>query len=201
VYNIIPSQAEFYKYSLNAIEFKNKLNSSLNRGVLMEEFLGVFVDPWNVKGARHDKIHDALYGFDEKCVVSENAEKYGVGRFDLVDYDDFSEYWSSTESDNILVAGDLESTVDFISEIDVSSEDLAFERYTISGIVERPHTKEVLYDEIRSMFPFQERKSLVDENTAYKALEEMGVPEADVVSLTDVASPQKDSHYYSDTLV
>ena len=167
----------------------------------MEEFLGVFVEPWDVNGARHDKIHDALYGFDEKCVVSDDVERYGLGRFDLVGYDDFSEYWSSTDADKMLVAGDLESTVDFISDIDVTGDELAFEKYTVSGIVDRPDTREILFDEFKAMLPFQERSRMVEENTAYEALEEMGVPEADVVHLTSVASPPKDSHYYSDTFV
>lgn len=46
--------------------------------------MGVFVEPWEVDTTRANKIHDAFYGFDEKCVVSDVVDRYGAGNFDIV---------------------------------------------------------------------------------------------------------------------
>jgi len=40
---------------------------------------------------RHRKIHDGFYGFDESCVVSDDLDSYGAGRFGVIGYDDFTD--------------------------------------------------------------------------------------------------------------
>jgi hypothetical protein len=167
----------------------------------MEEYLGVVVEPWELDGERHDRVHDGLYGFDEKCIVTRDAGRYAAGAFDLVEVEDFPSYWEESGKTRMFVAGDPEATVDLFSEVEVSSEEVSFEMYTVSGFVDYPGTGEVLKDEIRSMLPFQERRNLVEENTVFEMLEEMGVPEADVIRLGDVAQPPDRSRYYSNTSV
>ena len=166
----------------------------------MEEYLGVFVEPWEMNSSRHDRIHDAMYGFDEKCMVSEDPGKYETGVFDLVEAQEFSTYWQQSDADRIFVAGDPETTFDLVSGMDISSEEIGFETYTVRGFVNYPETGEVFRDELRSMFPFQERKNLVEENTAFEMLEEMGVPDADVRHLTEIAKPPERSMYYAETV-
>jgi len=165
----------------------------------MEEYLGVIVEPWDIENnTRHNKIYDALYGFEEKCVVSDDIEKYGGGDFDIVGYSEFSSYWENSSAEQILMAGDLQSTVDLVSDLDISPDDLNFENYTVKGLVERPQTGEVLIDELKSMLPLQERRQLVKENTAFERLEEMEVPQADTIHLQEVAKPPERTIYFRD---
>lgn len=163
----------------------------------MEDYLGVLVEPWEINSSRHDRIHDALYGFEEKCIVSQEVEQYGSGFFDLVEVEEFPTYWQKTDADRMFVAGDSETTFELISGMEVSSEDISFEAYTVKGFVNYPGTGEVFRDELRSLFPFQERENLVEQNTSFEMLEEMGVPDAEVKNLTDIARPPERSRYYS----
>jgi hypothetical protein len=167
----------------------------------MDRYLGVIVEPWEIDSKRHDKMYDAFYKFEDKCIVSGEPEQYGQGFFDVVGTDELYSYLEDAGAGEMFIAGDPDATVELISDMDVSSEEVAFERYTVSGFVERPDKREVLKDEIRSMLPFQERTSLVEENAAYETLEDMGVPDAEVMHLTEVAQPPKNSRYYSNTSV
>lgn len=160
-------------------------------------YLGVVIEPWELDSTRHDRIHDALYNFEEKCMVSEDPEKYGEGVFDLVETGELSSYFEESEADTMFVAGNYEMVVELFSSMDLSSEEVSFERYTVSGFVERPGRREILKDEVRSMLPFQERNTLVEDNAAYEALEEMGMRDAEVVQLSQVAQPPENSRYYS----
>ena len=164
----------------------------------MAEYLGVVIEPWNMDSSRHDRIHDAIYGFEEKCMVSQDTEKYGAGVFDLVEAEDFSSYWQEADPDQMFVAGDSQVTVELFKDMEISSEEVSFETYTVRGFVNYPETGEVFRDELRSMFPFQERNNLVEENTAFEMLEEMGVPDADVRHLGEVARPPEKSRYYTE---
>jgi hypothetical protein len=165
----------------------------------MDEFVGVFVEPWEVNSTRADKIHDALYGFDKKCVVSDVVDRYGAGHFDIIRYDDFSEYRKSSGADGVFIAGDLDGARRLLDDADIPGEDIVFEEYTVRDFVEYADTKDVFLDEIRSMFPFQERNELVEDNNPFNILEEMGVENADTAALNDVARPPSRSPYYSNT--
>lgn len=83
-----------------------------------------------------------------------------------------------------------------MNESDIPEGDLAFEEYTVRDFVDYAETRDVLLDEIRSMFPFQERKSIVQENNAVDVMGDMGLENAEVLSLTDVARPPSRSPYY-----
>lgn len=101
----------------------------------------------------------------------------------------------------MFVAGDQQYVIEFFEDLDIDSDEIVYENYTVSGFTNAPTTKQVLKDEVRSMLPFQERKTLVDENTAFQTLERMGVPEADTMFLREVADPPERSRYYSNTSV
>jgi hypothetical protein len=165
------------------------------------EYLGVIVEPNEIEGHRTGRMQEALYGFDEKCFLTGDTESYGRGAFDIVGYEDFEDYWSSADAEQMFVAGDQQYVVEFFKDLDLESSEIVFENYSIRGSANTPTAKQVLKDEVRALMPFAERKTLVDENTAAQTLDKIGVPEADTKSLGEVADPPERSRYYSKTSV
>ena len=162
---------------------------------MSEEFLGVYVEPREVAPSKNDRIRDALYGFDNRCVVTEDSG-YQELRFDTLSFDEFAEYFDQIGQEKIFVTGYNEQFEALIDRIDASEAEIVFDEYTLRGPVHVPGKSEVFADEIKSLFPHKDQTNLVEEGTRAERLEKLGVSGAEVVHIDDVAQPPSDSLHY-----
>lgn len=149
----------------------------------MEDYVGVIVEPWELEDSftgYSDTAMHHLHDLDRKCLLVEDTSLYGEGEFDLVAYEDFSDY---VGEDPAFITGDPEmaaEAADLIDHGDVVLDENVFVR----GAVDAPSSKRTLKEEALSLIPMYEpERQNVEVTTSEDVLRALGLEDADIMPL------------------
>lgn len=148
-----------------------------------EDYVGVIVEPWELEDSftgYSDTAMHQLHDLDRKCLLVEDTSLYGEGEFDLVSYDDFSDY---VGEDPAFITGDPEmaaEAADLVDHGDVVLDENVFVR----GAVDIPSSRRTLKEGALSLIPMYEpERQNVEVTTSEDVLRALGLEDADLMPL------------------
>ncbi|MFB6242346.1 MAG: hypothetical protein ABEJ36_06125 [Candidatus Nanosalina sp.] len=155
------------------------------------EYLGAVVDlgePY-----RFDALNDVIMRADtlEKCYVVDDAEMHEPGAFDIVEVDEFGEYWEESRADEIFIGGNINEVFEVLDGNGVDPGVVNFDEGSVPENVESPSKSDILKEQLSRLVPGRSYKVDVDLTTSRDVLEEAGYGESDIMTLGEFARSQR----------